>query len=928
MATNQVWKTVQKFPTILGRIRPVSSTDDQVLSAVDKVMSGSNPQQLFNEYKDIQWPLTTAMSYLSDKEQGVDDLELDQAYSDLSSKLKSWLLNKISNLKSAKPTTTSEAIDYSSFNFSDFSDEEKIVLGKMRSEGYSKEEAIKQVMDTRDTLKSQVDTSPQEEWSQWWWRGLANTASSVFGDWGVGERANPVGKIVEIADDLMQKIPTMSEEDRDNFAHEKLNPFGRREWIGEGVGAIPTMVVNAIPSFLKLSTAVGRAMTNPLDTIGGIVTLVSTEEGRQAIKDRYWSWEGLSKTMVEDPVGLASDILTILWGGAWLVSKTAKLWGAAKFAEMAGGVSKTALWASDLGIVEGVGKAKGLINDISNPLLKGAAKTITAPTSIKDTTQLLTKTTLSPVLRFALNQITWVNEKTRKFAVENPDVLSQFQKGEITKQTLLDDVQNTFNDLEIQKGKLGEGYNVIRDTELKLNTDDLLPEINSRLSDTKGLEVATNSKGDINMVIPEGKFNPSQKKALDSATSILRDLLKKEKITADDILNARERFDDTLNWENKPTTTSSLDKRTEKIIKEIRRWVDTIAKNEVEGLAKLDNEFSKVVSDISTLRKDRFNSDGSLKDSAISKMNNLANDTNKARLERLEQYIPWIAKKVEALRAIADIDNAMNTKTGTYVRSALMWWSLAMGNIPMVVVGLLLNPENTTRILQTYWKTSARLKERIKKGQWWDEKAIHDIENMVQDITKWDEAMINKIVDDVGFNPAGTASVPTSQKIVNESMGELRIKVEVPQGKGVIDARNSFWQKEIHHLITGMGTKKNNRVIVSNVSENVINKLKDSWEKTIPTVHVINSNELQHAIKRHGVNSKTLSSIEVPLTKSDFKHIPDIIKSPDSVHVSPKKSNRNNTVVVYKKRIGDLYYYLEQVSIDGVLETQTMFKNI
>lgn len=52
--------------------------------------------------------------------------------------------------------------------------------------------------------------------------GIKGIASSIAGDWGWGERINPIGKITETIDDLVQKIPTLSEEEWDQFAREKL----------------------------------------------------------------------------------------------------------------------------------------------------------------------------------------------------------------------------------------------------------------------------------------------------------------------------------------------------------------------------------------------------------------------------------------------------------------------------------------------------------------------------------------------------------------------------------------------------------------------------------------------------------------------------------------------------------------------------------
>lgn len=91
--------------------------------------------------------------------------------------------------------------------------------------------------------------------------------------------------------------------------------------------------------------------------------------------------------------------------------------------------------------------------------------------------------------------------------------------------------------------------------------------------------------------------------------------------------------------------------------------------------------------------------------------------------------------------------------------------------------------------------------------------------------------------------------------------------------------------------------------------------------------HVVTSSGLQHAIKHHGVNAK-LKSYEVPVTEKDLELIPDIQRSPDKISVSDHTNNQGEPVLVYEKRYGDQYYYLEKVSDrSGNLETQTMYIN-
>lgn len=153
------------------------------------------------------------------------------------------------------------------------------------------------------------------------------------------EKSNPIGMFTQFVDESVQKIPTIT---RQSVAEVfKWTPF---EWME----ALPTMVANTPWSLLKTASATARGLTNPFDTIVWLVKLVWTEEWRQAVVDRYGSIEWLKKTMTEDPVGLASDALTLVQWWAWLAWKWAKLAWFSDTASKLSNISKVAGTAADL----------------------------------------------------------------------------------------------------------------------------------------------------------------------------------------------------------------------------------------------------------------------------------------------------------------------------------------------------------------------------------------------------------------------------------------------------------------------------------------------------------------------------------------------------------------------------------------------------
>lgn len=153
---------------------------------------------------------------------------------------------------------------------------------------------------------------------------------------------NVVGKWFEKLDDAAQKIPTVSEAQTKQFLDKNLWGFG------SDFAKLPTMAANAPWSLVKTATATARGITNPVDTLVWLGKLIFSKEWRKAIVDRYGTVEGFEKALTEDPVGVASDALTVVQWGASLTSKWANLLGFTNVADTAWDISRTAWWAADL----------------------------------------------------------------------------------------------------------------------------------------------------------------------------------------------------------------------------------------------------------------------------------------------------------------------------------------------------------------------------------------------------------------------------------------------------------------------------------------------------------------------------------------------------------------------------------------------------
>lgn len=156
------------------------------------------------------------------------------------------------------------------------------------------------------------------------------------------ELANPVGAVFEGIDNLARKIPTVNKEDVKAFIEKYNLPFDPE--------VFPTMFLNIPWSTIKTTTASARGLTNPLDNFIGLYKLVMTPEGRQVLGDRYGSIGAFEKSMTEDPVGVASDILSVIQLGTKGASAVNKGLGNAETAAKLSNISKTAGGAANMGM--------------------------------------------------------------------------------------------------------------------------------------------------------------------------------------------------------------------------------------------------------------------------------------------------------------------------------------------------------------------------------------------------------------------------------------------------------------------------------------------------------------------------------------------------------------------------------------------------
>lgn len=91
--------------------------------------------------------------------------------------------------------------------------------------------------------------------------------------------------------------------------------------------------------------------------------------------------------------------------------------------------------------------------------------------------------------------------------------------------------------------------------------------------------------------------------------------------------------------------------------------------------------------------------------------------------------------------------------------------------------------------------------------------------------------------------------------------------------------------------------------------------------------HKLTGTDLRHIFLQHGNLEKEALRGQLPVRAADIVLIPEITKNYDSLKLSPKRAKDGKKVLIYKKKIGNEYYYLEGISAekkDG-LTPKTMY---
>lgn len=442
---------------------------------------------------------------------------------------------------------------------------------------------------------------------------------------------------------------------------------------GEGPVSAGLKAAGNLPSSaLSLGKAVGSAVIHPIDTLSGIgeaalggiregvksttgFDINPSQEGEKAtesftnvskvLKDRYGSLENLQRTATNDPVGFATDILSVVGGGAGVIGKGAE---ASKAIET---IAKPLTVPAEA-ISSGVGK-----------VVSGATKT-------------------------AAKQISGLDMPTIERILANPEKFSGEAVQQTTRGNLSNGVKSALDNRIDELSATGKEYQPIKEAKIPVVVDSVkVKEVLTK----EGIQI-----GDDGKLVTSAESTPLSPADQAAIEHFLTQYGPDKVTNSTGLLNARKALDNLSSWDAAKTDAS------DRIARMIRHVYDDAGKSQVPGLREVDAKFSSEVNDLKQLKKDFLNPDGTLKDAAINKIANATGKGKDKLLERLEKLSPGISEKIRDLKAIEDVQNIIeHHKVGNYAKGAGLGYIASAGN-PLGIIGgiILSDPSNAVTILR------------------------------------------------------------------------------------------------------------------------------------------------------------------------------------------------------------------------------------
>jgi hypothetical protein len=304
---------------------------------------------------------------------------------------------------------------------------------------------------------------------------------------------------------------------------------------------------------------------------------------------------------------------------------------------------------------------------------------------------------------FGARQATGLDTSTIGEITRNPEAFTREARASIDRSTLADEVKSGLDERIASKAETGKGYEPVRNLVATDEAGNVTPHtvsvdpnwLDRTIRNVTGLGIRGGR------ILAKGSSSIREARdinAIQQTYNLWRPIFAKGKLSTNEFLNFREDLSKLAGYDREVSKSGAL----ENLSSIVRGKFNSVYRKQVPGLENLDESFAKQAKDLKVLRKGIIDKDGKLIPAAINRIANAANKGKDLELQRLEQIIPGISKKIRVLKAIEDIEKASENKVGTYARGILAGGSLITLNIPGIIATILSQPEVAVPLLRQY----------------------------------------------------------------------------------------------------------------------------------------------------------------------------------------------------------------------------------
>lgn len=265
-----------------------------------------------------------------------------------------------------------------------------------------------------------------------------------------------------------------------------------------------------------------------------------------------------------------------------------------------------------------------------------------------------------------ISWVSWLDPRTVSVIRSDPSLFKAVDEWSVSTDSIKEEISAVYDAYRGQKGQIWQSYQNFYDPDVTFEPKQIAQKVVSTLNE-KGITIDPEWRlqYDLRTVV----LKPWEKAAVQEALNIIQQSLWVwGPISVEELHNVRR------NLYHARQYTDWMAKIKSNVVERMVDAVDDMLKS-VPWRAEHDRIFSEKTKFLAGIKKDFFTKNGAFRGN----VRPLLNEHHRARLERLEELLPWVTDKIQMVSAYADYLRTRDTsKVGTYTKTAIKMLLLAL----------------------------------------------------------------------------------------------------------------------------------------------------------------------------------------------------------------------------------------------------------